>query len=180
MSLFPPSFIRDDPAASFGPLFRLLDDFDQHRGNVDSGRHHYRSGPKMFTPRFDVRELPDHYELNGELPGIEQRNVEIGFIDAQTLTVHGRTEHSYTSGTPPAGFVEGPTSSGTITEGGEGHKATVEDDEEPPKTPRKLPRGRMSPQSPKPNTGSRSVALVSSRDLSASQLVSIKIMFVPP
>jgi HSP20 family protein len=148
MSLFPRSFISHDPAASFGPLFRLLDDFDQHRGNVDSGRHHHRSGPKMFTPRFDVRELPDHYELNGELPGIEQKDVEIEFIDAQTLTVHGRTEHSYTSGTPPAGFVEGPTSSGAITEGGEGHKATVEDNDEPSKNTTDIAKREDAPAKP--------------------------------
>jgi HSP20 family protein len=134
MSLFPRSFISHDPAASFGPLFRLLDDFDQYRGNVDSGRHHHRSGPKMFTPKFDVRELSDRYELHGELPGIEQKDVEIEFTDAQTLTVHGRTEHSYTSGTPPAGFVEGPQSSGAITEGGDEHKATVEDEDAPKTT----------------------------------------------
>jgi len=133
MSLFPRSFIANDPTTSFTPLFRLLDDFDQYsRGNVSG--HHHRSHLKTFTPKFDVKETPEAYELHGELPGIDQKDVEIEFTDAQTLTIRGRTERSYTSGTPPAGFVEGPATSGTITEGGESnksHKATVQDEDAP-------------------------------------------------
>jgi len=85
---------------------------------------------KTFNPKFDVKENPDSYELHGELPGIEQKNVEIEFTDIQTISIKGRTEHSYTSGTPPA--VEGAKVAGTITEGSElkapSHKATVEDE----------------------------------------------------
>jgi len=120
------------PDTSFHPLFRLLDDFDQYsQGNT--GRRH-RSQLKTFNPKFDVKELADVYELHGELPGVEQKDVEIEFTDDHTLTIKGRSERSYQSGTPPAGFVEGPTSSGAITEAGEGqhtqpHKATVEDEE---------------------------------------------------
>ncbi len=47
------------------------------------------------------------------------------------MNIKGRTERSYTSGTPPSGFVEGPAAQGQI-EGGEGHKvpqkAKVEDE----------------------------------------------------
>jgi len=115
MSLFPRTF-ADDPVASFTPLFRLLDDYsDYSRGT--GGRQH-RGHLKSFTPKFDVKETAQGYELYGELPGIEQKDVEIEFTDQQTLTIKGRTEHSYTKGTPPAGFVEGETS-GTITENGE-------------------------------------------------------------
>lgn len=133
MSLFPRSFITNDPSTSFTPLFRLLDDFENYRGNssTPNGRHHHGAPLKTFSPKFDVKELENTYELLGELPGIEQKDVEIEFTDAQTLTVKGRTERSYTSGTPPAGYVEGPSATGAITEGGEHdhkvHKATVED-----------------------------------------------------
>jgi len=133
MSFFPGSFVapRD---TSFSPLFRLLEDFDNYsRTGEGQGRH--RSQLKTFNPKFDVKELADSYELHGELPGIEQKDVEIEFTDASTLTVKGRSERSYTQGTPPAGFVEGPAATGAITEGGEnghqhhkGHKATVEDE----------------------------------------------------
>jgi len=135
MSFFSSPFIANDPATSFHPLFRLLDDFDQYsRSNPAGGRHH-RSHLKTFTPKFDVTEVADAYELHGELPGIEQKDVEIEFIDSQTLAIKGRSERSYTSGSPPAGFVEGPAATGAITESGEsdahnkGHKATVEDED---------------------------------------------------
>lgn len=127
MSLFPRSFINE-PATGFAPLFRLLDDFDSYQ---NTNKPHPRGGViKTFNPKFDVKELPDAYELHGELPGIEQKDVEIEFTDLQTITVKGRTERSYTSGTPPAGLVESPKASGAITEGGEtnNHKATVEDE----------------------------------------------------
>jgi len=41
------------------------------------------------------------------------------------LTIHGHTERSYSSGTPPNGLVEGSGPQGSITEGGEG-KASEE------------------------------------------------------
>jgi len=132
MSLFP-SFVASDPSTSFTPLFRLLDDFDNYSRSTGSHDHRHRS-LKTFTPKFDVKELPEAYELHGELPGIDQKDVEIEFTDQQTLTVRGRTERQYTSGTPPAGLVEAPKTGGAITEGGESnshkaHKATVEDED---------------------------------------------------
>lgn len=130
MSLFPRAFVGSDP--SFTPLFRLLDDFDSYTKSSGSNGHHHRSHLKTFQPRFDVKEVADAYELHGELPGIEQKDVEIEFTDAQTLTIRGRSERSYTSGTPPSNLVEGTKSSGAITEGGEqqiSHKATVEDED---------------------------------------------------
>ena len=126
MSLFPRSFISDDPVTSFHPLFRLLDDFDRYSRDT-TGRHHHRTGLRTFTPKFDVREISDAYELHGELPGIDQKDVEIEFTDDQTLTVKGRTAHSYSRGTPPSGFIESPSMSGAITEAGE-HDAHKRDD----------------------------------------------------
>jgi HSP20 family protein len=78
-----------------------------------------------------VKELGDSYELYGELPGIEQKDIDIEFTDNSTLTIRGRSERSYSSGTPPRGFVEGPEAPAAI-EGGQSseHKATVEDEPE--------------------------------------------------
>jgi len=123
MTFFPRAFISGDPTTSFAPLFRLLDDFnDYSRG---TGGHHYRSQLKTFSPKFDVKETAQVYELHGELPGIEQKDVEIEFTDQQILTVRGHTERSYTKGTPPAGFLEEPKMTGAITEGGDTHKDTA-------------------------------------------------------
>lgn len=80
------SLFRGD---DFSSLFRLLDDYDHHRTA--------RQQPTLrtFTPRFDVRESNDAYHLDGELPGIAQKDVDIEFSDPQTLVVKGRTERSY-------------------------------------------------------------------------------------
>jgi len=128
MSFFPRSFISEPATAtSFSPLFNFLNEFDDYHSNRNW--HHHRGGMKTFNPKFDVKEDAHSYELHGELPGIEQQNVEIEFTDLQTITVKGRTEHSHTSGTPPAS-VASIKGTRTITEGTEtpSHKATVEDE----------------------------------------------------
>lgn len=131
MSLFPRSYFG--PEASFTPLFRLLDDFDNYSREVSSQGGNKANGRRQlptFSPRFDVKETEAGYELHGELPGVEKDNIHIEFTEPQTVVISGRTERHYTSGTPPVGFVEGPTSSGAITEGSENnHKASVSDEE---------------------------------------------------
>jgi len=106
---------------------------------------------KTFSPKFDVKEVSDAYELHGELPGIEQDNVQIEFTDAQTLTVKGRTERSFTSGTPPAGLVESSKTAGKITEGGEthAHKATVEDEDASEKPSTEVTKAEQKDEEPK-------------------------------
>ncbi len=84
MSLFRTSF----PSGDFAPLFRLLDDYDDHRASRQVATH-------SFSPRFDVRESEDAYHLDGELPGIAQKDINIEFTDAHTLVVKGRTEREY-------------------------------------------------------------------------------------
>lgn len=123
MSHWPRSFISDDPTSSLSPLFRFLDEYGNYRSNF---RPQHRTSATTFAPKFDVRELPDSYELQGELPGIEQKDVEIEFSDQATLTVRGKTERSYTARTPPAGSIEGPISHGAIESG----QATVENESE--------------------------------------------------
>lgn len=139
MSIFPRAFYNSDP--SFTPLFRLLDDFDSYSREVQGDNEVDHSGKqrglqralKTFNPKFDIRETEATYELHGELPGINKSDVHIEFTDPQTLVVRGRIERSYTSGTPPAGSIEGVQSGGAITEAGEHsnnqpHKVTVEDE----------------------------------------------------
>lgn len=135
MSFFQRGF-ASEPTNSFTPLFRLLDEY----GDYSNHRHHHHrnTGTRAFAPKFDVKELADSYELHGELPGIEQKDVDIEFTDYATLTVRGRSERSYSSGTPPAGLVEGPITQNTIedgqasTNGHKEHQATVEDEPETP------------------------------------------------
>jgi HSP20 family molecular chaperone IbpA len=85
-------------------------------------------------PRFDVRETDTSYELHGELPGLDKKDVHIEFTDPQTMVVRGRVERSYTSGTPPVGQVEDSAQPAAITEEGEHHdkehQPIVQDEEE--------------------------------------------------
>ncbi|CAM1507126.1 Fc.00g067670.m01.CDS01 [Cosmosporella sp. VM-42] len=131
MAFFPRNFYNSD--ASFTPLFRLLDDFDKYSNQGQTGRR----GPALpsWQPKFDVRETGDAYELHGEFPGVEKENVHIEFTDPQTMLIRGKTERTYTAGTPPAGLVQDTAVSGAITEGEEApkspsHQATVEDEYE--------------------------------------------------
>jgi len=123
MAFFPRSFYGDQ---GFGPLFRLLEDFDTYQAG--QGRGTSRTSLPNFQPKFDVRETEEAYELHGELPGLNKSDVTIEFSDPQTMVIRGRVERSYTEGTPPA--LEGKTSAGAI-ESGEAkkpHKATVEEE----------------------------------------------------
>jgi HSP20 family protein len=61
---------------------------------------------RSFTPKFDVKEVADAYELHGEFPGIEQKDIEIEWTDASTLTVRGRHEHVREEGERPAAAIE--------------------------------------------------------------------------
>lgn len=99
-------------------LFRLLDaDITPQRAS-----HSIRS----FSPKFDVKETAGSYELHGELPGIEQKEIDIEFVDNNTLVIKGRTEREYKS------------SSDENDKGGKvAHQATLEDeksDEKPSST----------------------------------------------
>jgi HSP20 family molecular chaperone IbpA len=82
MSLFPRT-------GEFAPLFRLLDDYDIHRSSRSDATI------RSFAPKFDVRETSDAYLLDGELPGIFQKDIDIEFSDPQTLVIKGHCEREY-------------------------------------------------------------------------------------
>jgi len=121
MSLFPRF-----AAGEFAPLFRLLDDYATHQLSRPSFPV---PALRSFQPRFDLREAKDSYELHGELPGIDQKDIAIEFTDESTLSIRGRTERHEERGarpqTQPA--VEAQPEQPTLTESGY-HKATVEDE----------------------------------------------------
>ena len=86
-----------NPAAEFGSLFRLLDSAvadlapsASNQGSRATARHH------SFTPRFDVREVGSNYELQGELPGIQQQDLQIEFVDERTLVIKGNSQRETT------------------------------------------------------------------------------------
>ncbi|KAK4942371.1 hypothetical protein LTR10_017818 [Elasticomyces elasticus] len=85
----------------FTPFFKLFDDtFSELQKISDTAQ-------KSFNPKFDVKEEKDKYILEGELPGIAQKDVSIEFADEQTLTIKGRTEHVREEGQRPNAAAEG-------------------------------------------------------------------------
>lgn len=158
MSFYPQSFCA--PAeASFNPLFRLLEDFDklareaqkpQARCQQRPTQQQRRSPLATFTPKFDIRETENTYELHGELPGLERENVNIEFTEPQTLVIRGRVERSYASEpittTTESATAESTTAENTTPEVNEketsrrsSFQATVEDDPEDENTPASTP-----------------------------------------
>lgn len=114
----------------FSPMFSLLDDYASHVA-ARNGSSSLAKSLKTFQPKFDVKENKENYELHGELPGIEQKNIQIEFTDPQTLTIKGRTEHHREEGTKPTGLIGEAAEQGKITEGEAEngyHKPSVEDE----------------------------------------------------
>ncbi|KAI4147765.1 MAG: hypothetical protein L6R39_003018 [Caloplaca ligustica] len=117
MSLFPRF-----PSNDVSSLFKLLDDYNTQGG---SG---YSSAVRAFTPKFDVREHKDSYELQGELPGIDQKDVHIEFADPHTIVIKGHVEREYSS--DGAGNARGRIT-GDVTDSSHrdsSHQPTVEDE----------------------------------------------------
>ncbi|KAI4721892.1 HSP20-like chaperone [Aureobasidium sp. EXF-10727] len=123
------------PSGEFAPLFRLLDDYASHQISRQGDEFGNFSQLRSFQPRFDVKEVKDGYELHGELPGVDQNDIQIEFTDAQTLSIKGRTERHRESGSPPTAALETQQEKGRITSGDESsetsshyQKPTVEDE----------------------------------------------------
>ncbi|KAI1756610.1 30 kDa heat shock protein [Xylaria castorea] len=146
MSVFThhPFYAANNDFGNFGGLVRFIDDWDKHvsqKNDHDGQPRSTRRNVQTFTPRFDVRETEENYELHGELPGVNKKDVNIEFSDAQTVIIRGNVERTYTAGNPPAGLVGDSTMSGTITNephnednsetrSNKSFKATVEDEKE--------------------------------------------------
>ncbi|KAK2872031.1 hypothetical protein FQN49_002625 [Arthroderma sp. PD_2] len=115
----------------FTPLFRLLDDYDAQRSCQSES-----TVTRSFAPKFDVRELKDAYHLDGEIPGVNQKDIEIEFTDPQTLVVRGRSKREYTTSNAKAAeesssATPAPAADEASSSRRNSHQATVEDEEEP-------------------------------------------------
>ncbi|QDS72843.1 hypothetical protein FKW77_007043 [Venturia effusa] len=81
------------------PLFRIIDEASRPSPQQCAPRAYcgpaavrQRSSERTFQPRFDVKELKDSYELLGELPGVEQKDIKVEWTDGNTITISGHSE----------------------------------------------------------------------------------------
>ncbi|KAI2635368.1 30 kDa heat shock protein [Xylaria nigripes] len=120
MSVFTHHPFYTNNYGNFGGLVRFIDDWDKHFSAREGRNHHQgrqiRHSNQSFTPRFDLRETEQDYQLHGELPGIEKKDVNIEFTDVQTIVIRGNVERTYTEGTAPAGALDSASTSAPITE----------------------------------------------------------------
>jgi HSP20 family protein len=93
MSFFPVAF------QELSPLFRIIDEASRPspqqcapRASCVPAAVRQRSFQRTFLPRFDVKELKDSYELLGELPGVDQKDISVEWTDGNTLTISGHSE----------------------------------------------------------------------------------------
>jgi len=76
----------------FSPIFRFAEELERASREFDQCLP--ASYGRPFAPRFDVKETDTAYELNGELPGLDQSNVNIEWTDDTTLSISGsRSQH---------------------------------------------------------------------------------------
>lgn len=86
------------------PYSNPTEDFDRDPFHILTSRRH-GGNPflqnresdlvRNFSPRFDVRESEEAYHLDGELPGINQKDIEIEFSDPHTLVIKGHSTRQY-------------------------------------------------------------------------------------
>ncbi|KAI4167615.1 MAG: hypothetical protein LQ343_007079 [Gyalolechia ehrenbergii] len=123
------TFFPHFPTQTFAPFFREFDSLFPSETFMPRSQQ-----ARPFAPRFDIQEVPAAYELHGELPGIKQEDIDIEFVDANTLVIKGKTtrKSARTNDIDVKGKgVEGPSSSKAVDNASETstnyHKATVED-----------------------------------------------------
>jgi len=126
MSLFPRLYSSSFRPSSheLGPFFNLFNDtFSELQKISDSA-----AVSRTFAPKFDVKEAQDKYTLEGELPGIDPKDVTMEFVDdGQTLTIKGRTERVKEEGQRPPTET---TMTGANAEGGQETPATSAEGQE--------------------------------------------------
>ncbi|TVY15292.1 30 kDa heat shock protein [Lachnellula arida] len=118
MPFFPQAYLSPEAG-----LFQILSELDQPQQKTCVRRQ----TPRTFTPRFDVTETTQAYELFGEVAGLEQQDLSLEFADAQSLIVKGKTERGPSSTQAQAPEATQPETTDASSE--KSRSATVEDAE---------------------------------------------------
>jgi HSP20 family protein len=142
---FFPRFVDHDFAPALrgeNSLFRLMDDYASLVNRSFASSPSFAQTVRSFQPRFDMKENKDSYELHGELPGIAQKDINIEFTDATTLSIRGRTETVREEGRRPTALLESQAGqhqkkladtteaeTESTTSSNKSHQPTVEDED---------------------------------------------------
>lgn len=110
------------------PEYKLYNDLYNNYNECKPANCLKPQGVRSFTPAFDVRELDEGYYLDGELPGVDQSNIEIEFSDPHTLVIKGHTDRDYDSNANAIPSRSQSPAGSTVSAGW--HQATVEDGDE--------------------------------------------------
>ena len=89
-----------------------------------------------------MREVGTNYELQGELPGIDQKDLEIEFVDERTLVIRGKSTREYedsnqnvdqttttATAAPAVEETKAATDDAASEKSASYHKASVEDED---------------------------------------------------
>lgn len=91
-------FHHKRPQADFGfnPLLEILSAVESE---VTSAQQQAKRRRTIINPNFDIRETEGAFLLEGELPGVsDKETIEIEFVDAQTLVVRGEIKRRSPAG----------------------------------------------------------------------------------
>lgn len=70
---------------------RMLENYDNMLSNLGGKQ------PYSFAPSFDVRETEKAYLLDGELPGVQPKDLEVEFENEHCMNVKAHSERDSTS-----------------------------------------------------------------------------------
>lgn len=120
----PPAFGGFAPR-DFG-LGNFIRDIDELFGGDDFPARSQQQQSTSWNPRFDVEENEEAYELRGEVPGVEGKDLDVRFVDPKTLVVKGSTT-SETANTSEQVQASAPQSQ-QVEESGAKNEKLVDDD----------------------------------------------------
>lgn len=106
---------------TFSQLNRLSTELNSHLNTAFAGQNAEAGSDGsmlMWAPKFDIKETDNSYVLEGELPGIERKNIGIEWVDDNTVVVRGRTEMYREEGKKPKAIADSTSiaeSSGAIS-----------------------------------------------------------------
>lgn len=118
-----PFLKRSQADFGFNPLLEILTAVEKEATQQQTKRR-----KTVINPNFDIRETEHAFLLEGELPGVSNKDaIEIQFSDAQTLVIKGEIKRKVLSTERPETSEESTANATSETESVRSLKPTVEE-----------------------------------------------------